>query len=140
MPLTFPIGSAYGAKVCVPLTAVADNLVECDEDFMVVLDLLSSGTSISLGNNSTAVKLVDSDGMYALYRKDNEIVESNFLPVASFALSTMATVIEGEPLKMCAQMESAGATLGKEVVVTVSTVNGTGKNQKIRYIYILKVW
>ena len=63
--------------MCVPLTAVADNLVECDEDFTVILDLISSGTSLSLGNNSTAVTLSDSDGMvYHLDMTESEIIFS----------------------------------------------------------------
>jgi hypothetical protein len=39
----------------------------------------------------------------------------------------MATIVEGGSLMACAQMRSAEVTLGKEVVVHLSTVGATGK-------------
>ena len=126
VPLTFSKGSANGAKACTPLTAVADNLVECGEDFTVILELISSGTSIRLGNNSTAVSLIDSDGMLIIMTYNEIAISCQHSSAASFRLTTMATVVEGTSLMMCAHMESAGATLSKEVIVTVSTVDGTG--------------
>lgn len=62
MPITFPNGSADGAEICTPLTAYADNLVECEEDFGVILTLLTSAPSLSLGNNLITVTLIDGDG------------------------------------------------------------------------------
>lgn len=43
----------------------------------------------------------------------------------------MATVTEGASIAMCVLMESAGATLGKEVIVTLSTVDATGRYTSI---------
>lgn len=94
----------------------------------MMLALLTSGASISLGNNYTAVTLTDGDGMFIiiiLYSMETISFPSS---AASFALSTTATVTEGASLMMCAQMESAGATLGKEVIVTLSSIDGTGKD------------
>jgi hypothetical protein len=49
--------------MCVLLNASADNLVEGDEDFTLVLDLITSGTNLSLGNNVTVFTVTDIDGM-----------------------------------------------------------------------------
>jgi hypothetical protein len=53
-----------------------------------------------------------------------------FFSAVSFAVvPAMVTVVEGgTPLSVCVQMTTtpAEATLGKEVVVTLSTVDGTG--------------
>ena len=63
VPLTFSPGSADGTKVCTPLTAFADQLVECEEEFFVSLALVTPGSSLSLGNTATTVTLTDGDGM-----------------------------------------------------------------------------
>lgn len=64
VPLTFSPSSANGAKVCTSLVTTADNRVESEEDFRLLLVQLTSGTSLSLANNSTAVTLIDGDGMF----------------------------------------------------------------------------
>lgn len=63
VPLTFLPGSVDGTEVCTSLTALADQLVECEEDFFVSLALVTQGSSISLGNTATNVTLTDGDGM-----------------------------------------------------------------------------
>jgi hypothetical protein len=62
VPITFRTGSANGAELCAPVTVNSDNLVETEEHFTVVLELVTSGTSLSLGGNTTSMTLVDSDG------------------------------------------------------------------------------
>ena len=64
MPVTFPFGSMDGAMMCVNVTVFFDGLVECEEDFTLQLVLNTDGDSISLGNNSTEIILVDSDGKF----------------------------------------------------------------------------
>ena len=62
MSLIFLPGATNGESVCVNVTLLTDQLVECEEDFTVVLALDTVGDSVSLGNSSTAVTLLDSDG------------------------------------------------------------------------------
>ncbi len=62
MPVTFTSGSSDGAMMCVNVTVVADAMVEGEMNFIVGLTLVTVGESISVGNNSTLVILVDSDG------------------------------------------------------------------------------
>lgn len=65
MDLTFGPGSTNGAELCAPVTADSDNLVESDEDFRVVLTMVTpTGTSFHLGNTGTVVTLTDSDGKW----------------------------------------------------------------------------
>lgn len=63
MPLTFPSGTADGAEMCAPVIVNSDNLVEHEENFSVVLALVTSGTSLSLGRNMSAITLLDSEGI-----------------------------------------------------------------------------
>lgn len=49
--------------MCISVPVAVDSLVECDEQFSIVLGVLTTGTSISTGNNVTAVTLVDSEGI-----------------------------------------------------------------------------
>ena len=63
MNITFPVGSANRAVRCVTLTVNSDNLVESEEDFTVMLTLVTSGANLNLGNSVFAVTLGDSDGM-----------------------------------------------------------------------------
>ena len=62
MPLSFTPGASNGERVCINITVLFDGLVECEEDFTVVLTLDTVGDNIFLGKNSTAVTLLDSDG------------------------------------------------------------------------------
>ena len=47
------------------ISAMSDDVVEADEEFMVVMTLKTSGTSLSTGNNVTRVTILDSDGIAA---------------------------------------------------------------------------
>jgi hypothetical protein len=63
VPLTFLAGSSSETVLCTPVTAVADQLIECGvETFTVVMALATAGASLSLGNNITAVTLTEDDG------------------------------------------------------------------------------
>ncbi len=64
MPLIFPTDSSDGDMVCANVTVVSDDMVECEEEFSVELTLDTIKDSLSLGNNSTLIALVDSDCMY----------------------------------------------------------------------------
>ena len=63
VPLTFSSGLTDQVEKCAQINATADNLIECDEEFKVVLALSTPGVSLGLGNNVTAVTLIDGDGM-----------------------------------------------------------------------------
>lgn len=45
------------------LTAVVDNLVECEENFTVILDLMTSNEILRLGNAVVTVTITDVDGI-----------------------------------------------------------------------------
>jgi hypothetical protein len=60
--LSFLPGAADGTEVCTPIAIVSDNLVECEENFGLILTLVTSGASISLGSSVSTVTLLDSDG------------------------------------------------------------------------------
>ncbi len=49
------------------MTVVPDMMVECEEDFTVELTLDTNKDSLSLGDSSTLITLVDSDGMQYRY-------------------------------------------------------------------------
>ena len=66
MPVTFPVNSTNGTTKCVPLGINPDNLVESEEHFVVMLAMVTSGTSLSLGNNMLAVTLIDDNGKVIL--------------------------------------------------------------------------
>ena len=63
MSVAFTSGSSDGDRVCVNVTVLADAMVELEENFVLELTLLTIGESLSLGNNSTDVILIDNDGM-----------------------------------------------------------------------------
>jgi hypothetical protein len=60
--LVFSRGSADGVKVCASVTVNSDNLVETEEDFGVILTLVSSGPNLGLGNNVSTIVLIDNEG------------------------------------------------------------------------------
>ena len=64
--LIFTSGSVDGTMECINVTVIADNLVECEEEFSVDLTLNTFKDSIKLGNNSTLITLEDSNGMATL--------------------------------------------------------------------------
>lgn len=52
----------------------------------------------------------------------------------SFAIPATATLVEGGSVQICVEMNSttsAAAILGKDVIVTLSTVDGTGMKKHI---------
>lgn len=63
VPLTFSPQSVNGEQICVNLTAVVDNLVECEENFTVILDLMTSNEILRLGNAVVTVTITDVDGI-----------------------------------------------------------------------------
>lgn len=63
MPLTFSPESVNGEEICANLTVVADNLVECEENFTVTLDLMTSNEILRVGNAITVVAITDIDGI-----------------------------------------------------------------------------
>jgi hypothetical protein len=60
--LTFAPGSSDGALMCPSIAIVPDTVIEDEEDFSVTLSLVTTGASLSLGNNVTAVTHIDDDG------------------------------------------------------------------------------
>ncbi len=64
MLLSFISGSTDGDRVCVNITVFSDLLVECEEDFTVMLTLNTIEDNLLLENNSTFVTLMDNDGTY----------------------------------------------------------------------------
>ena len=63
--LTFAPGSGEGTERCSPITANDDSLVESEEEFSVILDIVTSSRSnLHLGNTETSVIITDTDGMY----------------------------------------------------------------------------
>jgi hypothetical protein len=67
-PVTFPAGSADGTRMCTSVTVNSDYLVEAEEYFTVRLALVSSGTSFILGNATSTITLIDSDGSYVIMK------------------------------------------------------------------------
>lgn len=63
MPLTFAPNSVNGEEMCAPVTANADNEVECEEDFSVKLDLFTPGNNLNLANDVTEITIVDTNGI-----------------------------------------------------------------------------
>ena len=132
--ITFPTGSTDGANVCASLTVNSDNLVETEECFTVVWALITSGTSLGLGWNMTTIFLNDSDGTIPY----NSIANNYFLSMTSiciaamFAVPAMAAVAESDTtLTVCVTMMTTPptATVANQVVVTLSTVDGTGERK-----------
>ena len=66
MSATFSNGSAHGTNICTNVTVNSDSEVESEEQFTVMLALVVSGTSLSLGNTTSAVILIDNDGNFFL--------------------------------------------------------------------------
>lgn len=60
--LTFAPGSGDGALMCSSVTVLEDDVVEGEEDFRTTLSLVTTRTSLTLGNSATNVTLADDDG------------------------------------------------------------------------------
>lgn len=56
-----------GEQICANLTVVADSLVECEENFTITLDLMTSNEILRVGNAVTIVTITDIDGKIALF-------------------------------------------------------------------------
>ena len=59
--LTFSPGSGHGALLCSSLIVLPDNVTELEENFFIVLDLVTAEDSLSLGNSITHVTHTDDD-------------------------------------------------------------------------------
>ena len=53
--LTFAAGSSDGAEMCAHVTALSEQKVENEENITVTLDLVTSGDSLTVGNNVTNI-------------------------------------------------------------------------------------
>ena len=62
VPIMFSSGLSDGAMICANVSLLSDDLVECVEDFTIVLTLDTTKDTLSVLNNSTVVTLLDSDG------------------------------------------------------------------------------
>ena len=60
--LSFTPGASNDDMVCTNVTLASDELVECEEEFSLVLTLSTEGDNLFLGNSVTAITLLDSDG------------------------------------------------------------------------------
>ncbi len=104
-------------------------MVECEEDFNLVLTLNTFEDNIFLGNNSTAITLMDSDGIISTSNKDASKT-SSLSVAASFSVPTMERVAESDlTLELCVSMTTVppGAELATQVDLTLSTMSGSGK-------------
>ena len=61
--ITFPNGSTDGAENCTSVTVYPDKLVELEENFTVVIDLITTGANLNVGNNISSITLLDDDGV-----------------------------------------------------------------------------
>lgn len=129
LPVTFPLGSADGAEMCASVAVNSDNLVEFEENFTVKLALVTAGASLGLGSNTSTITLTDSDGMkYGFFN----ILPCNVILAAAMFEIPSATTVAAESdtmLSVCITMTTTppGATVANEVVLSLSTVDGTGK-------------
>ena len=64
MAVTFIPGSEDGDSMCVTVPVISDSLVEYEEDFIVTLELVTSGVNLNLGNTITTVTIMDSNGIH----------------------------------------------------------------------------
>ena len=60
--LTFVPGSHDSAVICSSVGIHSDNVTELEENFMIVMELVTVGASLNLGNNVTHVTHTDDDG------------------------------------------------------------------------------
>ena len=65
--LTFFPGDRNGSEWCTNITIQEDMLVECEEDFNITLSIVKEQQNLILGEATTTVSIVDSDGMIANY-------------------------------------------------------------------------
>ena len=60
---TFGPGTSEGIVMCISVAVFVDGLVESDEEFSITFEVVTNGSSISSGNDVTAVTLTDSEGL-----------------------------------------------------------------------------
>ena len=63
LSLTFVTGSGNGAQICASWTARTDDLVEGDEEFTLVLALVTPERGFNLDNPATNITILDVDGI-----------------------------------------------------------------------------
>jgi hypothetical protein len=123
-------GSGNGAQICASWSARADDLVEGDEEFNLMLALVNPATAFNLGNAATKIMIRDIDGAIILSYAVTIYSTQPFLhTAASFSIDRMGTVAEGGTEAMiCVTMSAASINnvLGNDIVVALSTINGTG--------------
>ena len=128
MSVTFPTGSNDGTERCVSVNVHTDNAVESEEYFTVMLALVTTGTSFKIGNDTSTIVVMDSDGMLTLHHK----LDPTFVPISAaalFEIPATATVVESDYLgTLCVTMATLPpqATLANEVILSLSSVETTG--------------
>ena len=60
--VVFLVGDTNGTERCTNVTIIEDFLVECEEEFSITLDIPTEKTNLFLGDATTSVTLVDSNG------------------------------------------------------------------------------
>lgn len=51
---------------CIPAHVIIDNMLECEEHLRIHFGVITTGTSISTGNNVTDATIIDGEGMYLM--------------------------------------------------------------------------
>ena len=59
----FLVGDMNGTERCANITIIEDFLVENEEEFMVTLAIVTDKPNLLLGNATTTVTIIDSNGM-----------------------------------------------------------------------------
>lgn len=128
LPLTFAPGFHHGAQICSSIEIISDTKAEGEEEFSVILNI-GSRASVRLGNNVTTVVITDDDGMLYVAFLIITLLRTVFQSAVSFSIPASATAVEGgSAVAVCVEMTpmSTAATLAKDVIVTLTTVDGTG--------------
>ena len=60
--LMFLAGDSNGTERCINITILQDMLVECEEDFNITLTIVKEQQNLVLGEATTTVSIIDSDG------------------------------------------------------------------------------
>ena len=59
--VTFMVGDSDDQERCVDIVVMLDNVVECEEDFIVTLSLETEKPNFILDGNTTVVTIMDSN-------------------------------------------------------------------------------
>ena len=60
--VAFLVGDRNGTERCANITIQEDMLVECEEDFNITLTIVKEQQNLVLGEATTTVSIIDSDG------------------------------------------------------------------------------